>query len=115
MPTAELTNSAVKTGAPNAGAAAAANGPHYPSTVVPVGGVPTVGVDDPISAVLMVLFLVLAALHMKAFQSNRRRGHKFLFSAMMLAFCMIRALALILRMGWASSPRNVRLAMLPIS
>jgi hypothetical protein len=75
-----------------------------------VGGVPTPSVDDPVSSVLAFLFLIATAAHMAVFQINKRRDHLFIFSAMMFAFSLIRAVALILRIAWASYPGNVRLA-----
>ncbi|KAH8194286.1 hypothetical protein TruAng_011545 [Truncatella angustata] len=83
--------------------------PYLPSTAQ-LGGVPTPPIDNPISAVLTFLFLVAAAAHMVVFQIFKRRNHLFVFSAMMFAFSLIRALALVLRMAWASHETNVRLA-----
>lgn len=70
--------------------------PPYPPTTAAVGGVPTIGVDVPISAVFMFLFLVAAAGHMTIFQINRRRGHKFIMSGLMFGFCMARTVTMIL-------------------
>lgn len=75
-----------------------------------LGGLPTPTVDDPISGVLIALFLAGAATHMIIFQLNRRRSHKFIFSLLLFAFCMARVVALTLRIAWASRPTNVRLA-----
>ncbi|KAI1852496.1 hypothetical protein JX266_002674 [Neoarthrinium moseri] len=86
-------------------------GPPYAPTTALVGGVPTVPIDDPVSAVLLALFLISAAAHMYIFQTTKRRGHLFVFSAMMFAFSMIRAAALVLRLIWASNATNVRMAM----
>ncbi|KAK6819716.1 hypothetical protein PG987_016199 [Apiospora arundinis] len=86
-------------------------GPPYPPTTAILGGVPTPSVDDPISAVLMVLFLAAAAAHQIIFQKNKKRGHLFVFSAMMFAFSLIRAIALLMRIVWASNSRNVQIAM----
>lgn len=41
-----------------------ATGAPYPPTTAAVGGMPTVGVDVPISSVLLVLFMIGAAGHM---------------------------------------------------
>ncbi|KAI0132227.1 hypothetical protein BJ170DRAFT_592198 [Xylariales sp. AK1849] len=89
---------------------AQANGPPYLPTTALVGGVPTIPIDDPISAVLAALFLVSTALHMATFQVNKKHGHLFVFSAMMFAFSLIRGVALILRIVWASFPMNTRMA-----
>lgn len=83
--------------------------PYLPNTAL-VGGVPVPNIDDPVSAVLTFLFLVAAAAHMAVFQINKKRQHVFVFSAMMFAFSLIRAVALILRMALASHQTNARLA-----
>ena len=59
----------------------------------------------------MVLFLVAAAAHQVIFQKSKKRGHLFVFSAMMFAFSLIRAIALLMRIVWASMPRDVQVAM----
>lgn len=71
---------------------------------------PTVPLDDPICAVLLAVYVAGAATHMAIFQVNRRRDHKFIFSALLFAFCMARIVTLSLRISWASAPRNVSLA-----
>jgi hypothetical protein len=48
-----------------------------------MGGVPKIGVDVPITAVFLALFIGAAAIHMTIFQLNQRRGHKFIFSALL--------------------------------
>ncbi|ORY65058.1 uncharacterized protein BCR38DRAFT_190352 [Pseudomassariella vexata] len=95
----------------NAGAPPGPPGPPYPIAGAVVGGVPTMPVDDPVSAVLAFFFIVGAGIHMGIFQFNRKHGHLFVFSAMMFAFCLIRAAALVMRMVWASNLRNVNVAM----
>ncbi|KNG46972.1 sequence-specific DNA binding RNA polymerase II transcription factor [Stemphylium lycopersici] len=57
-----------------------AKGPPYPPMVWPLGGSPEKGVDIPAQSVFMVLFMIGAAVHMKIFQKNKARGHKFLAS-----------------------------------
>lgn len=78
--------------------------------VAQMGGIPSTTVDIPISAVLMVIFLSGAALNMTIFQVNKRRGHKFVLSAVLFGFCMARTTANVLRIAWAANPDNVRLA-----
>ncbi|KAK6213987.1 hypothetical protein LQW54_004761 [Pestalotiopsis sp. IQ-011] len=90
-------------------ASPASNGPPYLPTTAQVGGQPIPSIDDPISAVLAFLFLIATAAHMTIFQINKKHGHLFVFSAMMFAFSLIRALALILRIALASYPTNGRL------
>jgi hypothetical protein len=84
-------------------------GPPYPPQGAGVGGMPTVGVDVPICAVLMVLYLIGAAGHMTIFQKNRRQGHKFIMSALAFGFCMARTATMVLRIVWTCYPRNIRL------
>jgi hypothetical protein len=65
--------------------------------------------DIPVCAALLALFLAAAAANVAIFRRNRGRGHKFLFSALLAAFCVARAAALALRCAWAVDPRSVRL------
>jgi hypothetical protein len=67
-------------------------------------------VDDPICAVLLLLFIAAAATHMVIFKINLSRDHKFVFSALLFGFCMARILTLVLRIVWASQPRSVNMA-----
>ncbi|KAI0484694.1 hypothetical protein GGR56DRAFT_662704 [Xylariaceae sp. FL0804] len=83
-------------------------GPPYPVNEAVVGGTPTVGVDDPISAVLLALFLATAAAHMTVFQINKRRGLKFIFSGMLFALGMLRSVALTMRIVWASNAHSIK-------
>jgi hypothetical protein len=59
------------------------NGGPYLPQIWQLGGRPKVGVDVPITAVFLILFIIGAATHMTIFQINRNRGHKFLMSALL--------------------------------
>lgn len=85
-------------------------GGPYASTTAGMGGLPTIVPDIPICAVFLVLYIAFAATNMTIFQKNRRRGHKFVMSAMLFGFCMARITTLVLRIAWANRQRNVRLA-----
>ncbi|MCJ1288108.1 hypothetical protein MMC26_007463 [Xylographa opegraphella] len=89
---------------------AAPSGPPYAPPVAALGGQPTIGLDVPITAVFLFLFVCGAVSHMTIFQFNRRRGHKFLFSGAMFGFCMARSLTCIMRIVWAFRPTNVSIA-----
>lgn len=82
----------------------------YPPKTAAVGGRPTVGVDVPITAVFLFLFMIGAAGHMTIFQINKRRGHKFVMSAMTFGFCMARIVTMIMRIVWACYPNDVQIA-----
>lgn len=86
------------------------SGPPYPPQTAAVGGVPTVGVDVPIAAVFMLLYMGAAAGHMSLLQLNLRRQHKFVFSGLMFGFCMARIVTMIMRIVWAVYPTNIRVA-----
>ena len=86
------------------------SGPPYQPRGALTGGVPTVGVDIPISAVFIFLFICAAVGHMAIFQLNRRKGHKFLMSGMLFGFCMARIVTMVVRIAWATRPANVRIA-----
>jgi Protein of unknown function (DUF3112) len=85
-------------------------GPPYMPETASLGGVPTVSVDIPVCAVFLALFVVGAASHMTILRLNRRRGHKFLMSALMYGFCMARSVTCVMRIIWACYPTNVHLA-----
>ncbi|KAJ0115333.1 hypothetical protein J7T55_012610 [Diaporthe amygdali] len=86
------------------------SGPPYAPTTALLGGHPTVPLDDPICACLLLLFIAGAATHLTIFRINRKRDHKFVFSALLFGFCMARITTLVLRIVWASRPRNVDIA-----
>lgn len=82
----------------------------YPPRTAGVGGVPSVDVDIPISAIFMVLYIGFAAANMTIFQKNRKRGHKFLISGMLFAFSMARVITCIMRIVWATRQHDVQIA-----
>ena len=84
--------------------------PPYPATTAALGGLPTIGLDVPVCAVFLVLFIIGAASHMTIFQINRRRGHTFVISGMMFGFCMSRLITMIMRITWAVHPHSVSVA-----
>lgn len=47
---------------------------------------------------------------MYIFQKNRKRGHKFLISAILFGFCMARVVTCIMRIVWAMRQHNVKIA-----
>jgi hypothetical protein len=106
-------------------------GPPYVPTTWPLGGLNETKVDVPITAVFLFLFIIGAVTHMTIFQLNQRKGHKFLFSALLfgmsstqpcahvqrseiadqhLGFCMARITTCILRIASVCLPRNIKLA-----
>ncbi|KAL8347298.1 hypothetical protein RB601_003199 [Gaeumannomyces tritici] len=84
-------------------------GPPYLPLVATPGGRVTMAVDTPICAVLIGLFLVAGASHLVMFARNRSRGHKFVFSALLLAFCLARTAALSTRIASAARPADSRI------
>jgi hypothetical protein len=82
----------------------------FPPTTASLGGLPTVRLDVPICAVFLVLFLIGAVCHMTILQVNQRRGHKFHISGMMFGFCMARITTMVMRIVWATRPKNVSIA-----
>lgn len=81
----------------------------YPPKIASIGGTPTVNVDVPITAVFLFLFMCGAAGHMTIFQINKRRGHKFIMSALTFGFCMARIMTMVLRIVWACFPHDVQI------
>lgn len=51
-----------------------------------------------------------AAGHMTILQLNQKRGHKFILSGLMFGFCMVRIVAMVMRIVWATRPTNVSIA-----
>ncbi|KAF2816442.1 uncharacterized protein BDZ99DRAFT_485054 [Mytilinidion resinicola] len=88
----------------------ASSGPPWLPTVWALGGKSELHIDVPITAVLLLFYVCGAATHMTIFQLNRRRGHKFLFSAVLFGFCMARTVTCILRISSICKPHNIRLA-----
>ncbi|KAI1377654.1 hypothetical protein F4677DRAFT_444243 [Hypoxylon crocopeplum] len=82
-------------------------GPPYASTMAIVGGEPSPSIDDPIAAVLLLLFLLSAGAHLAILRVNKQRQLKFVFSGMLFALCLLRGISLVARMVWASYPRAV--------
>ncbi|KAH7140225.1 hypothetical protein B0J13DRAFT_62529 [Dactylonectria estremocensis] len=71
-----------------------------------VGGVPTVSLDVPILAVLIVLFAAGSATNIAIYSRNRKRNHKFLMSLFLHGFCIVRVLTCSMRIAWATQPTN---------
>ncbi|RMZ88992.1 hypothetical protein DV736_g3785, partial [Chaetothyriales sp. CBS 134916] len=82
----------------------------YASQTASFGGLATVGVDVPICAVFIALYIGAAVGHMTIFQLNRRRNHRFVLSGLMFGFCMARIVTMVMRIVWACYPHNVRVA-----
>lgn len=84
--------------------------PPWPLPIWNFGGASKKSVDIPITAVILVLFIIGAASHMTIFQLNKRRGHKFLFSVFLFGFCMARIVTSILRIASTCLPTDISLA-----
>jgi hypothetical protein len=71
------------------------------STIIP---------DVPICAVFTFVYLGGVIGNMGIYQLNRRKGHKFFMSLAMFGFCISRVVTCVLRLAWATRPKNVRVA-----
>lgn len=67
------------------------SGPYQPQ-IWQLGGRPEVGVDVPITAVFLALFIIGAVTHMTIFQLNRKKGHKFLMSGLLFGMFFVVSL-----------------------
>lgn len=76
-----------------------------------IGGLPSASIDIPIAAVFLIFFIGSAVGHMTIFQLNKKNGHKFIMSALMFGFSMARIVTMVMRIVWATRPRNVRIAL----
>ncbi|OHE92272.1 hypothetical protein CORC01_12441 [Colletotrichum orchidophilum] len=99
----------MSTSSPATSGPQAPKGPPYAPTTALLGLIPTVKVDVPICAVLMVFFLSGFVLNLTIFRRNKARGHKFLPSVLLAGFCMARNAALVLRIAWSTHHNNARL------
>lgn len=86
------------------------SGPPYLPSTWAVGGAPKLDVDAPITAIFLFLYLCGAITHMVIFQLNRRRDHKFIFSALMFGFCMARIVTCTMRIAAICKPHNTSLS-----
>jgi len=84
--------------------------PPYQPTTWTLGRLPEKNIDIPITAVFLALFVIGAVAHMTIFQTNRRRGHKFLMSGLLFGFCMARIATGTLRIASVSLPHDIPLA-----
>ena len=84
--------------------------PPYPPQGASIGGLPTVSVDVPALAVFIALYLTSAVSNIIIFQTNRKKGHWFFLSALLIGFSMARVLTCVLRIVWACEPTNVSVA-----
>ncbi|KAI0398526.1 hypothetical protein F5Y17DRAFT_7367 [Xylariaceae sp. FL0594] len=96
--------------APSEHPGSAQTGPPYLARVAVTGGVPTLNPDVVVSAALVALFVASAAGHMAVLQSNKRKGIRFVFSGMMCVLCILRTVALSVRIAWAFYPHDANIA-----
>lgn len=83
--------------------------PYAPQTAL-LGGLPTKDLDDTITVVFLMLFILGAITHMTILQLNLRLGRKFLMSSLIFGFCVARITACTMRLVWASHPTDVSVA-----
>lgn len=88
-----------------------ASGPPYPFKSAILGGLPTVSLDVPLTAIFIFLFICGAVTHMTIIQLNKRKGNKFIASGVIFGFCMARTVASVMRIAWACKPHNLRIAL----
>ncbi|KAL8382157.1 hypothetical protein RB595_006103 [Gaeumannomyces hyphopodioides] len=69
-----------------------------------LGGTPDRGLDLPVDAVFLLLFLAGAVTHISIYTANARRGHKFLLSDLMFDFSMVRVATCAFRIAWVFAP-----------
>src|SRR5690242_21799677 len=62
------------------------SGPYAPRNWA-LGGAPNKAIDVPVTSICLALYVCGAATHMTIFQLNQRRGHKFLFNAVLFGPC----------------------------
>lgn len=85
-------------------------GPYRPDTQI-LGGTPQVIPDIPISAVLLVLFLIGGVTSFVIFIRNKKNGHKFIVNGALFGFGKIRIGTFSLRIAWACYPTSIKLGL----
>jgi hypothetical protein len=80
-------------------------GPFTPGDAI-LGGIPTPGLDVPITVVFLILFITGATTHFTIHELNGKRGHKFHISDMVFDFCMVRTVTCTMRIVWAFRTSN---------
>ncbi|KAK3112616.1 hypothetical protein LTR53_010924 [Teratosphaeriaceae sp. CCFEE 6253] len=85
-------------------------GPPYASPFAAPGGLPTISIDVPISAVFLLLYLLGAIVNLTTFRIDLKHDRRFLISWALGGFCASRVLTCILRIAWATKPESVRIA-----
>ncbi|KAK1968132.1 hypothetical protein LY78DRAFT_668553 [Colletotrichum sublineola] len=84
-------------------------GPPYIPQLAAPGLIPTIPVDVPVCIIFIIFFVAAAGINIFILIRNLGRKHKFLFSSVLVGFCVTRIIALSLRIAWATQPWNVRL------
>jgi hypothetical protein len=82
----------------------------YPPFAAGLGGSPTKTLDDPITSVFLVLFIIGAVTHMTILQVNLHRGKKFIMSGLLFGFCMARITTMTMRLVWCTYSTNIHIA-----
>ncbi|KAK3319632.1 hypothetical protein B0T19DRAFT_269813 [Cercophora scortea] len=85
-------------------------GPPYLPRSAPVGGIPEVKVDAPISGVFIFLFFLAAIFFIISVHADHRRTERHPISILLVAFCALRITALAIRIAWATQLTNLNLA-----
>lgn len=84
-------------------------GPPYLPTTEAVGGTPTPAVDDPICAVLISLYAIAGVFHLTV-RLTQHEHHRSRLGFLLCIFSVVRILALVLRIAWASRRTDTNLA-----
>ena len=83
--------------------------PPYLPQGAAIGGMPTVAVDVAPLSVFIFLYLTSAVINIVIFQTNLRKGHKFIISGLLVGFSMARVLTCTLRIVWSVQTNNISL------
>ncbi|KPM46417.1 hypothetical protein AK830_g78 [Neonectria ditissima] len=86
-----------------------ASGPPYHPLFALFGQYPSTSADDPIGAVLLVLFVTAAGFNITIYLHNVYHHHHFFVSFLLFIFCMARVIANALRIAWASRLENAKI------
>ncbi|KAM0280893.1 hypothetical protein ACHAQH_003782 [Verticillium albo-atrum] len=84
--------------------------PPYLSPFPVAGLIPNTSTDVPVSAVLLVFYVISIISNVLILRQNKRRSRPFPFSALLIVYSIFRVVALVLRISYAAVQTNTNLA-----
>ncbi|KAH8819465.1 hypothetical protein F5884DRAFT_661425 [Xylogone sp. PMI_703] len=86
------------------------SGPPYYSPYAVMGGLPDTKVDEPVTAVFLVIYTLLLSLHFVILFVSLKRARSFVICWYAGTLCFLRIISCALRIAWAHNDLDIRLA-----